>query len=65
MSKHFQRKRYLIQAMRDDPDEDWEEWTSVDDYDAAVRHSLHVKELGFRSRIVDTKGADSEQHKAD
>ena len=50
----WEYRRYTIQAKRVDTNEKWTDWTIVNDYDAAVNHADHIKELGYSSRIVDT-----------
>lgn len=53
--RHFlcKTQRYIVQAKRKNTDEKWSDWTTVDDYDEAVRHANHVTEVGYESRIVD------------
>ena len=50
--KKFERKRYEIKAKRKDRVEPWSAWTEADNYNRAVHHSVHVEELGYRSKIV-------------
>lgn len=57
MSKHFKRTRYSVQAKRKGTDEKWTEWTAVNDYYQAVKHSVHVANLGFDSNLVIKDGA--------
>ena len=52
----YREKRYRIQAKRKDTDEQWTEWTIVDDYDEAVKHFKQIEELGYSARIVDKSG---------
>lgn len=60
MTKKFEyrHKRYLIQAKRP-TDEEWSEWTRVDDFDEAVKHARHAEEVGFCSRIIDKKASEN------
>ena len=48
---YFYRKRYYVMAKRKNTDEEWTDWTSVNNYGDAQRHAEHVKELGYESRI--------------
>ena len=50
--KKFEFKRYDVQAKRKNTDENWSEWTNVDNYSDAVRHACHVEELGYAAQIV-------------
>lgn len=46
-------KRYSVQAKRKNTNEAWTDWTSVDDYDAALKHANRVEELGYSAQIID------------
>ena len=53
MSKYAQfQKRYLVQAKRIDTDEEWTEWTDVDDYEEALMHAQRARDDGYDARIV-------------
>ena len=49
----YRYKRYIIQAKRKGKNQAWTDWTLVDNYDDAVKHAKKIKEIGYRSRIVD------------
>ena len=49
------RKRYIVQVKRKNTREKWSEWTRTADPDAAAKHANKIEELGYSSRIVDTK----------
>ena len=48
----YKHKRFLIQAKRP-TDKKWSEWTRVDDFEEAVKHSKRAEELGYCARILD------------
>ncbi len=48
----FEFKRYCVKAKRKNTNERWTEWTNVDNYREAVRHSCRVEELGYAAKIV-------------
>lgn len=48
-------KRYDIKAKRKDRNEDWTEWTQANNYSDAIRHVVHVEELGFKAKVVPNK----------
>lgn len=54
-----EEREYKVQAKRKDTDEQWTEWSIVDDYDEAVKHAKRAEELGYCSRIVE-RGANNE-----
>ncbi len=47
------RKRYDIQAKRNEPKSRWSDWAIADNYDDAVKHMCRAAELGYCSRIID------------
>lgn len=49
------RNKYCVQAKRKNTKEKWSEWTRVDNYEDAVRHSKNVENLGYRSKIVERR----------
>ena len=50
--KKFVPKRYTIQAKRRNTNENWSEWTNVNNYRDAVNHACKVEELGYAANIV-------------
>jgi len=50
-------KRYTVQAKRI-TETKWSEWTKVDTYEDAVKHSKHIEELGYEARIIDRGDSD-------
>ncbi len=52
MNKHFKQTRYVVQAKRRNSNEEWSEWTSLNNYREAVRHACHAEELGYAANIA-------------
>ena len=50
--KTYEPKRYDVQAKRRNSNEEWSEWTSVNNYRDAVNHACKVEELGYDANIV-------------
>jgi RNA polymerase-binding transcription factor DksA len=48
----YRHKRYKVQARRKD-EQNWTEWTIVDNYDDAVKHAKRAEEAGYCARIID------------
>lgn len=48
----YKHKRFKVQAKRKD-EQKWTEWTIVDTYEDAVKHSKRAEEAGYCSRIID------------
>lgn len=53
MSDLGEVKRYSVQAKRKNTKEKWSDWTRVDTYEDAVKHSEYVENLGYCSKIID------------
>ena len=50
---NLEEKRYRIDAKRKDTKEPWSSWTTVSNYEDAVKHAKRVEELCHLARIVD------------
>lgn len=48
----FKRGRYTVKAKRKDSDEPWTDWTDVNSYRDALKHSCRVEEAGYLAKIV-------------
>lgn len=44
--------RYFIKAKRKDTDEKWTDWTHVDNYETALGHAEHIREVGYEGKVV-------------
>ena len=47
--------RYYLQSKRKDTDEEWSEWTNVNEYGQALKHLEKIKEAGYDGRLVPSK----------
>jgi hypothetical protein len=59
MKRQVEIKRYNVQAKRKDTDEPWTDWTSVNDYQDALKHARYAKKVGYLSRIIDREETDN------
>ena len=48
----FKRGRYTVKAKRKDSNEQWTDWTDVNNYQDAVNHACKVEEAGYLAKIV-------------
>lgn len=46
-------RKYNVQARRKFTDEGWTDWTSVDDFEEAIKQKKKAEDAGFGARIID------------
>lgn len=45
-------RRYSVQAKRKNTNQEWTEWTSVDNYERAEYHAKKCEDAGYAARII-------------